>query len=245
MSTDAVFLPHQVEWTPEKSRRWWGATSDRHQDRYFSKRYGPALIGLAQLFGVRLRDKRVIDFGCGSGYLLDALLARNIPCSGADFSEDAVAVVQRRLEGNQLFQGVHLLSELPTSLESGTYDVVFLIETIEHLLDNDLEATLLELRRILHPGGVLIVTTPNDEQLSQAESICPDCGCIFHPVQHVRSWDKESLSRKMGEFGFSTVRCLPLYLQRTWVQSLVLSGLLRVLGRSLPNLMFIGRKRSP
>ncbi|MDQ3979810.1 MAG: class I SAM-dependent methyltransferase, partial [Actinomycetota bacterium] len=98
--------------------------------------------------------------------------------------------------------------------------------------------------RILRPGGALIVTTPNDEQLAQAESICPDCGCIFHPVQHVRSWDKDSLSRKMREFGFSTVTCRPLYLQRTALQTLVLSALARGLRKRLPNLMFIGRKQS-
>ena len=244
MTAGGSFRPHPVEWTREKSSRWWNETSARHQDRYFSKRYGTALIGLVQLFGVRLRRKRVLDFGCGSGYLLDALLARNIPCSGADFSEDAVAVVQKRLGGNPLFHGVQLVRGLPTSIEDESYDAVFFIETIEHLLDDDLKVTLQELNRILRPGGLLIVTTPNAEELSQAESICPDCGCIFHPVQHVRSWDKDSLSSTMRDFGFSTVACRPFYLQRTRPQSLVISGLVKTLGKPLPNLLFIGRKQA-
>ncbi|MDQ3978605.1 MAG: methyltransferase domain-containing protein [Actinomycetota bacterium] len=244
MSVERTFVPHPVEWTPEKSSRWWNVTSERHQDRYFSLRYGRALVGLVQLFGVRLGGSRVLDFGCGSGYLLDALLARGIPCSGADFSEDAVAVVRKRLEGNRLFQGVQLVQEMPTSLKDESYDAVFFIETVEHLLDGDLESTLRELRRIIRPGGALIVTTPNDEQLAQAESICPDCGCIFHPVQHVRSWDKDSLSEKMREFGLSTVTCRPLYLQRTALQTLVVSAVARGLRKRLPNLMFIGRKHS-
>lgn len=243
MSTD--FVPHQVEWTREKSSRWWDQTSSRHQDRYFSQHYGATIIALVQLLGVRnLRRSQVLDFGCGSGYLLDALVARNIPCAGADFSEDSVAVVQKRLGDNPLFHGVQLVSRLPTDIPAASYDAVFLIEAIEHLLDDDLEATLSELNRILRPGGVLIVTTPNDEQLTQAESICPDCGCIFHPVQHVRSWDQRSLPATMGKFGFDTVRSRPLHLQRSWPQTLAVTALMKALRRPLPNLVFIGRKRA-
>lgn len=243
MSTD--FVPHQVEWTREKSSRWWDETSSRHQDRYFSQRYGSSIVGLAQLLGVRnLRRRSVLDFGCGSGYLLDALLARNIPCAGADFSEDSVDVVQKRLGENPLFQGVQLVRQLPTAIPDASHDAVFLIEAIEHLLDDDLEATLTELQRIVRPGGFLIVTTPNDEQLAQAESICPDCGCIFHPVQHVRSWDCSSLSGAVARFGFSTVACRPLYLQRTLPQTVAVTGLMKTLRRPLPNLVFIGRKQA-
>jgi 2-polyprenyl-3-methyl-5-hydroxy-6-metoxy-1,4-benzoquinol methylase len=239
------FLPHPVEWTREKSSRWWDETSSRHQDRYFSQRYGAALIGLVQLFGVRnLRRSQVLDFGCGSGYLLDALLSRNIPCAGADFSEDSVSVVEKRLGDNTLFQGVQLVRGLPTNIADGSYDTVFLIEAIEHLLDDDLEATLTELHRIVRPGGVLIVTTPNNEQLTRAESICPDCGCIFHPVQHVRSWDQQSLPSTMRQFGFDTVRCRPLHLQPSVLQTLAVTGLMTALHRPLPNLAFIGRKQA-
>ena len=243
MSTD--FVPHPVQWTREKSSRWWDETSSRHQDRYFSQRYGATIIALTQLFGVRnLRSREVLDFGCGSGYLLDALLARNIPCAGADFSEDSVALVEKRLTGNSLFHGVQLVRQLPTDIPDGRYDAVFLIEAIEHLLDDDLEATLTELQRIVRPGGVLIVTTPNDEKLAQAESICPDCGCIFHPVQHVRSWDKSSLPNIMRRFGFDTVACRAVYLQSSWVQTLAVTGLMKALRRNLPNLVFIGRKQA-
>ncbi|MFN2507008.1 MAG: class I SAM-dependent methyltransferase [Acidimicrobiales bacterium] len=243
MSTD--FVPHQVEWTREKSSRWWDETSSRHQDRYFSQRYGATIIALVQLFGVRnLRRSQVLDFGCGSGYLLDALLAHNIPCAGADFSQDSVAVVEKRLGDNALFHGVQLVRQLPTDIPDSSYDAVFLIEAIEHLLDDDLQATLTELHRIVRPGGVLIVTTPNDEQLAKAESICPDCGCIFHPVQHVRSWNQQSLSATMGQFGFDTVRSLPLYMQRSWLRTLAVTGLMTALHRPLPNLLFIGRMQA-
>ena len=243
MSTD--FVPHQVEWTREKSSRWWDETASRHQDRYFSRRFGATIIAMSWLLGVRnIRSSEVLDFGCGAGYLLDALLARKIPCAGADFSEDSVAVVEKRLAGNSLFRGVQLIRQLPTDIPDGRYDRVFLIEAIEHLLDDDLEATMTELQRIVPVGGFLIVTTPNDEKLARAESICPDCGCIFHPVQHVRSWDKDSLSDIMRRFGFETVACRPLYLQSGWVQTLILTGLAKAIRRPLPNLLFIGRKQA-
>jgi SAM-dependent methyltransferase len=244
VSADSAFLPHAVEWTPEKSSRWWDVTATRHQDRYFSLRYGSTLVRLAQVSGVRLGRGRTLDFGCGSGHLLDALLAQEVRCAGADFSEDSVALVRQRLGGNPLFEGVHLVQEVPTPIADESFDAVFLVETVEHLLDDDLESTLKEIHRIVRPHGNLIVTTPNDERLVEAESICPDCGCIFHPVQHVRSWDRESLPRAMGELGFATVTCRPFYFQRSWTRTLALSALMKALRRPLPNLFYVGRKRA-
>jgi len=56
---------------------------------------------------------------------------------------------------------------------------VLLIEVVEHLKSDILDATLREIHRIMRPGGVLLITTPNNEDLSRSMKFCPDCGAIF------------------------------------------------------------------
>jgi len=48
---------------------------------------------------------------------------------------------------------------------------VLLIETIEHVLQEDLNPMMLEIRRVLSDGAPLVVTTPNGEDLEAAKVV--------------------------------------------------------------------------
>ncbi len=61
------------------------------------------------------------------------------------------------------------------------------------------------MRGLLAPGGWLVCTTPNDENLEAAMVFCPASGKIFHPMQHVRSWTAGSLAARMAAEGFADV----------------------------------------
>lgn len=50
-----------------------------------------------------------------------------------------------------------------------------------------------------------MITTPNDENLDISKTCCPECGCIFHKTQHVRSWTPENLDNFMSSRGFNTI----------------------------------------
>jgi hypothetical protein len=47
------------------------------------------------------------------------------------------------------------------------------------------------------------VTTPNDENIGQAQVFCPTCRRTFHPWQHVRSYTYQSLERQLKDYGFA------------------------------------------
>ena len=111
------------------------------------------------LFAARLaRFRRVLDLGCGSGYgsALLSQTARHI--YALDNSSDALALTgdanATRANITRVQGSAAQLPFAPNSL-----DLVVAFEVIEHL--NDWADLLREARRVLAPGGQLIVSTPN------------------------------------------------------------------------------------
>ena len=126
-------------------------------------------------------------------------------CRGVEFSRVSVELANKRLEGNPYFKGVELAEGFPLPFEAETFDAVFFLETIEHILPEEFEHTLKELYRILKKGGYVIVTTPNAENLEGGKIICPECGCIFHGGQHLSVWSANSLTSSMAQFQFQKI----------------------------------------
>lgn len=237
-----MFSEHEIEWTREKAARFWRVlVRNAPESDYFSNAVGRSVILEAKARGARL-DGRVLDYGCGPGHLLAHLVQHTRSCEGADFDEVALGEAKRRLEGAPAFKGVTLISELPSQLVADTYDTVFFIETIEHLIGDDLPSTLAELRRVVKPGGHLVVTTPNNENLDANKRCCPECGCVFHIVQHVSSWTAERLSGAMTEYGFQTVSCEPITFRGIHQLQGVRALADRVRGKRPKSLLYVGRK---
>lgn len=99
--------------------------------------------------GARLN---IADLGCGCGAMLNRLKARH-DVVGVDPSPLAIQFSAKR--GITVQQG-SFPNEIP--LESEKYDVVLLLDVIEHLQDD--YAGIRTAARLLKPGGVVIVTVP-------------------------------------------------------------------------------------
>lgn len=232
------FKPHKLEWTPEKVARFWDflAQDSSHDEDRFSLHSGQAILRWANET-IDFNGKRVLDFGCGLGHLVEFLCqmdARPSVVEGVDFSAKSVEETVERCKRYSNFGGCLLAQDLPSSLEDDSFDVVFLIEVIEHLEDEELAASFNEIRRVLKPGGILVITTPNDENLERKQRMCPDCGAIFHPKQHVKSWSVETLTAAMDREGFVREDCQATnwqILSRPKVVSSTQLGLYRALGR--------------
>jgi ubiquinone/menaquinone biosynthesis C-methylase UbiE len=122
--------------------------------------------------------------------------------------------------------------------------MAILIETVEHMDAHAFQSALGEAYRILKPGGIVVITTPNEENLQANQIMCPNCGCVFHKVQHVRSWSHQSLGDAMHDIGFERVMCAPV-LFSPYARPLRQFHRLRLALRraKLPHLMYIGRKQ--
>lgn len=199
----AAVEAHELAWTPEKVARLWDfyGSSEAHRGAYFSALLGRRIVATADRL-VGLRGRRVLDFGCGRGDLLAYLLEAGAVASGLEFSADSAELARGRLAGCAGFGGVELAQGLPSGLADGSFDVVLLVEVVEHLLDDQFAPTLAEVARLLVPGGSVVVTTPNAEDLAAARIFCPDCGAVFHPWQHQRSLSSQSIAALMAEHGF-------------------------------------------
>ena len=147
-------------------------------------------------------------------------------------------VDRRRFAKSEIAPKVHVGS----TTEPEVADTAFIVEVVEHMDDAALGAAFAEIYRALKPGGHVVITTPNDENLEANRVLCPECFAIFHVMQHVRSWKTRSLSAFTESQGFETVS----------VDETILSphtGLLdrlwrfaKLYGGARPNLIYIGRK---
>jgi len=226
------FSPHEVEWTPDKLRRFWDFTANNMGDLYFAKMVGHSVVAYAAR---HIRIGTSLDLGCGEGDLIVHLLKHG-RCFGADQSPASVAAVNVRFAGHRNFAGAAVGTEgLPL------VDTIFMLEVVEHLDDNVLNDAIAKARSLLKPGGSIVITTPNDEDLSLSRRMCPDCGCVFHQMQHVRSWSAATLSERMSQLGFHTLQCKPTLFSPHHAAGAVIDRLRYwLLQRKMPNLVYIG-----
>jgi ubiquinone/menaquinone biosynthesis C-methylase UbiE len=113
-----------------------------------------------------LAGRWILDIGCGRGELVCEAAKSGAYAVGIDYSEAAIELSRQRLEA--LYGSVSERVEfrqvdakgLP--FPEGSFDVVFMVDVYEHLHPHEIEHILGEVRRVLRPGGVLIIHTgPN------------------------------------------------------------------------------------
>jgi 2-polyprenyl-3-methyl-5-hydroxy-6-metoxy-1,4-benzoquinol methylase len=106
--------------------------------------------------GVEIAGRRVLDIGCHAGCLLRLMHAKYPDASlfGCDISDVKLAMAKRACPDADLFFSA--LSDLP---RSSRYDVVFLMEVLEHMVDPD--AVVRRLLDIVSAGGTLVLTVPD------------------------------------------------------------------------------------
>jgi SAM-dependent methyltransferase len=137
----------------------------------------------------------VLDVACGTGYGT-RLLERRARVSGVDRDEEAIELARSRAAGS------FVVAEIPPiPFADNAFDFVVCFETVEHIADD--ERFVREIRRVLRPGGQLLISTPNKDVSS------PD-GIPINPW-HVREYTLASLTELLRTAG--------LELRDTYLQS--------------------------
>ena len=138
----------------------------------------------------------ILELGCGSGTLIGYLMSRGYRnVRGVDASKEQVQLaVDSGLECVTLGDAIEAISRT----EPMTEDVVVAFDVLEHLSLPDVISLTSHTLRILKPGGVLILHTPN------AGGIFGNMAC-YGDLTHQTSFTAKSLSQLLRSIGFSQV----------------------------------------
>jgi ubiquinone/menaquinone biosynthesis C-methylase UbiE len=106
-------------------------------------------------------DKRVVDLACGTGYGAEMLvhIGHATVVHGFDASDVAIVQAAGTYRSPKLRFALGSAENIP--LPDASVDVAVSMETFEHLPKPEL--LLRELRRVLVPGGILIISTPRND----------------------------------------------------------------------------------
>jgi 2-polyprenyl-3-methyl-5-hydroxy-6-metoxy-1,4-benzoquinol methylase len=138
---------------------------------------------------------RVLDLGCGDGRFTADIAAAGAQVTGADVAQAAIDRARRRVAQAE-FTRVDIDGALP--FDDGAFELVWGSEVIEHV--SDTARWLSEVRRVLVPRGVLLLTTPSHGRLRLAlggiERFSEPLG------DHLHLYTRRSLSETLVAFGF-------------------------------------------
>jgi SAM-dependent methyltransferase len=106
---------------------------------------------------------RILDFGCGPGRIMRHLgpLADGSELHGVDVDGDAIAWCSEQIPFAQFVTGPH---EPPLPYADGAFDLVFNHSVFTHIDEARQDLWLAELRRILAPGGIALLTVHSTRQ---------------------------------------------------------------------------------
>jgi SAM-dependent methyltransferase len=148
--------------------------------------------------GLRAGD-HVLDLGSGDGSFTVLIADAGAEAVGAEVAQAAVS----RARGRHPELDFRLVPiEGPLPFEDASFDVAWASEVIEHVADT--ARWLSEVRRVLKPGGRLLLTTPSHGRLRLAlegiERLAPPLG------DHLHLYNARGLRSLLQEFGFEDVR---------------------------------------
>ena len=142
---------------------------------------------------------RILEVGCGYGYFLQCALDAGFDAYGIDLSPAAVKWAATRHPG-RVFCG--LLEEVP-EIQDQKYDVIFGSHLIEHLTEPS--EFLREAGRLLRPGGLVVMVTPNIKSL--LARVSGSRWVSFKIPEHVSYYDPATITTLLNRTGY-TVRAV-------------------------------------
>lgn len=157
---------------------------------------------------------RILDVGCGDGFHLRLLREfgnSTWQLEGVDLDKRAVDAAERS------GISVHFGSVETLDLDAGSYDLVFMIQTIEHVERPD--EILSAVSRLIKPGGRVVIVTDNTDSV--------DFGLFkngywggYHFPRHLNLFNKASLNKLAKKVGLSVAGLTTIVSPVNWVYSI-------------------------
>jgi SAM-dependent methyltransferase len=146
--------------------------------------------------GLLKPSTRVLEIGSGRGGLLSALRARGLDVQGVETSADRIAEARARFGDLPIRQVGGTVLPFPDA----SFDVLLSFDVFEHIPDTD--AHLVEVGRVLVPGGWYLLQTPNKWTNAIFETIRWR-SLTRWKVDHCSLHSRAELRRRLQTHGFS------------------------------------------
>lgn len=144
------------------------------------------------------KTNKLLDVGCGAGHFLNVAKERGWEVHGTEYSPAAIALCEAK--------GIEMKSGAlnPADFDLSSFDVITSFEVLEHI--NNPQEDTGSIEKLLRPGGMHYLTTPNFNALSRFW-LKADYNVIGYP-EHLAYYSRASLKKLMKSFDLSTKRCV-------------------------------------
>lgn len=166
---------------------------------------------LKELARFRTQKGTILDIGCATGEFL--LNAQQEGWRGLGIEVSRWAAAEARKKGVEII-GSDLLT---ARIESHSVDVITLFDVLEHF--HDPMSYLRECQRILKPGGILLIETPNTR--SFALRVFRTRSKLLQPDIHLTLFSPQNLRRALTTCGWSVLRLKTVPLSRSYTMAFV------------------------
>jgi len=170
-----------------------------------SDSFDGALPRLSFLCNKLEKGQKVLNIGVGNGSFEKLAQTSELDIHSLDPNEKSIDNLKKRLQISDTKAKVGYSQAIP--FNDDVFDAVVMSEVLEHLSDEVIGKTLLEVKRVLKLNGKFLGTVPADEDLKTGTVVCPNCGDHFHRWGHMQSFSQESLFNMLSsEFDNINVR---------------------------------------
>jgi SAM-dependent methyltransferase len=149
------------------------------------------------------RGKRLLDVGCATGFFLEAAADQGFDVRGVEFSEVAISLARPDIRARIVCGDVNSLLKSETQ----KYDIVTAFDIIEHVQNPSV--FLQEIREILTPGGLLVLSTPDTGHLLRY--LMGSKWPMLQPMQHTVLFSKRGIASLLERCGYVNVRVETAY----------------------------------
>ena len=151
--------------------------------------------------GVDLKNRRVLDVGCGCGNFIDKIKESTDFCVGIDAAIAQVNYANAKFKNEKTAFVEASADSIPYPDEH--FDLIFCSELIEHLLNP--EEVIKEMKRLLKASGELIMTTPNYSSFWPVlELVWNKVSKVDYYHQHITKFNKKKLEEALNREGFKS-----------------------------------------
>ena len=147
---------------------------------------------------------KVLDIGCGEGYLLNELAKNGYGIKGIDFSSFGIEKNNPHLKN--AFQEDNIFEYINSANDLYTYDCISLMHVIEHVVDP--ERLLYQIKDKMHDDAIFIIRFPNDNSklhhyIEEKKDI-DNHWWLSYP-EHISYFNAENMEVTLNEIGFTVV----------------------------------------